>query len=181
MGARTFLPRSFKARTFLPRSLAGADSGGAATDVFTTPVTLRGQTPRTIELAAVSQTRFTLHGTYTGQNMVQEYTIHAGDTRTVLTADLKQESSSGVEEDVDLTGLTVEFKMVDCDGTAVISQTTSGVTVTNAAAGRVAYDFSSSGVATPGTYYGYFVVTDSGETDHFPVNQRDLIIHIEGD
>lgn len=178
--------RVFATRAFLPRFAAGAALAGVATvstatDVFTTPVTLRGQTPRTIELAAVSQTRLTLHGTFTGQNMVQEYTIHAGDTRTVLTADLKQEDESGVEQAVDLTGLTVEFKMVDCDGAAVVSQTTTGVTVTNASGGKVSYDFSSSGVATPGTYYAYFVVTDSGETDHFPVNQRDLIIHIEGD
>jgi hypothetical protein len=111
----------------------------------------------------------------------QTHTRHITDTRTVLAATLKQPNESGVDTVIDLTGLDVEFKMVNQSGVAVIAQTATGVTVTDAAAGEVEYDFSTAGVATAGRYYAYFVVIDSTETDHFPVTARELIVCIEGD
>lgn len=107
--------------------------------------------------------------------------IHTTDTRTKLSVELKQPNISGVDTVVDLTGLTVEFKMVDGDGATVVTKTATGITVTDATNGLVEYDFQSAGVATPGMYYGYFVVTDTGETDHFPVCTGDLRIEIEAD
>ena len=109
------------------------------------------------------------------------HTRHIGDTRTVLPATLYQPNASGVDTVVDLTGLTVEFKLVSSAGADVVAQTGTGVTVTDAAAGQVQYDFSSAGAATAGRYFGYFVVTDSTETDHFPVVSRELVVCIEGD
>ena len=111
----------------------------------------------------------------------QLHTRHVTDTRTVLAVTLKQPNEAGVETVVDLTGLAVQFKLVNQSGVAVVAQTSTGVTVTDAAAGEVQYDFSSAGVQTPGRYYGYFVVVDGGETDHFPVAARELVICIEGD
>lgn len=93
---------------------------------------------------------------------------------------LKQKNESGVDTNVDLTGKTVKFKMYDSAGTVVVSETTTGVTVSEAATGKVDYDFQSANVATPGAYYGYFVVYDGSETDHFPVKSKDLIIEIYG-
>jgi hypothetical protein len=83
---------------------------------------------------------------------------------------------------VDLTGMTVEFKMINrADNSVAIEQTATGVTVTSAATGQVQYDFSASGVDTAGIYNAWFVVTDSGETDHFPVRQDGLRVLIDSD
>ena len=105
---------------------------------------------------------------------------HVTDTRTVLSVKLTQPNELGVEAAVNLTGLSVEFRMFNQSGVEVIAQTETGVTVTDASTGQVQYDFSSSGVATVGRYFGYFVVIDSSETDHFPVASRELVICIEG-
>lgn len=92
-----------------------------------------------------------------------------------------QPNASGVLTAVNLTGLTVKFKMVDESGTVVVAETQTGVSVVTAASGTVNYDFSAAGVDVAGTYYGYFVVYDSGESDHFPVRSRDLKIRIDDD
>ena len=83
----------------------------------------------------------------------QVHTRHIDDTKTVLPATLKQPNASGTDTVVDLTGLTVEFKMVDQFGVDVIAQTETGVTVTTAALGEVQYDFSSAGVDEAGRYF----------------------------
>lgn len=106
---------------------------------------------------------------------------HITDTRTVLPVTISQPNSAGTDTAVDLTGLTVKFKMVDKNGVDVVSETTTGITVTTAASGECQYDFSTAAVATAGKYYGYFTVTDTGETDHFPAVGRDLVIQIYGD
>ena len=105
-----------------------------------------------------------------------------GDTRTVLPVTLVQPNTSGVLTAVDLTGLTVAFKMVNAaTGATEIALTSTGVTVTTAATGQVQYDFSGAGVDTAGVYWGTFVVTQGGETDAFPVIQKDLKIIIDSD
>ena len=105
---------------------------------------------------------------------------HITDTRTALSVQLKQKNEAGTDTVVDLTGLTVKFKLYDSAGTVVVSETQTGVTVSDAVTGKVDYDFQSANVATPGAYYGYFVVYDGSETDHFPVKSKDLIIEIYG-
>lgn len=106
---------------------------------------------------------------------------HINDTRTVLSAALKQDNPSGVESVVVLTGKTVKFKMVDAAGAVVIAETDTGVTVESGVDGTVYYDFSAASVDTAGTYYGYFVVYDGTKADHFPVQGRGLKIRIDGD
>jgi hypothetical protein len=108
---------------------------------------------------------------------------HITDTRTVLSVTLKQRNASRVLTVVDLTGpLTVKFKMVDSEGTVVIEETVSGVTIDSETEGQVSYDFSSSSVTTGGTYYGYFIVYNgSNEGDHFPVEHRALKIILSAD
>jgi len=105
-----------------------------------------------------------------------------GDLRTVLPVTLKQSDSNGTLQVVDLTGKTVTFKMVNAaDGTTKIAATSTGVTVVTAASGTVNYDFSSGGVDTAGKFLGTFIVTESGETDSFPVKTQDLLIMIDSD
>jgi hypothetical protein len=95
---------------------------------------------------------------------------------------LVQPNTSGVLTAVDLTGLTVQFKMLNAaTGTTEIALTSTGVTVTTAATGQVQYDFSGAGVDTAGVYWGTFVVTQGSETDSFPVIQKDLKIIIDSD
>jgi len=110
----------------------------------------------------------------------QTHVRHITDTRTVLPVTLQQNNASGTATAVNLTGLTVKFLMLDGSGTEVISATTTGVTVTAATTGECQYDFQTAGAATAGRFYGIFQVTESGETDHYPAQSRDLVVCIEG-
>ena len=114
---------------------------------------------------------------------IQIHHRHISDTRTVLSTTLKQKNPAGVMEVVDLTGpLTVKFKMIDGEGNIIIPLTSVGVVINSLVGGQVSYDFSSAGVTTGGTYYGYFVVYNAtSEGDHFPVENRALKIVISGD
>lgn len=112
----------------------------------------------------------------------QVHRRRVGDLRTVLPVTLKQPDSNGDLQVVDLTGKSVTFKMVNAaDGTTKIAATATGVTVVTAASGTVNYDFSSGGVDTAGVYWGTFIVTESTETDSFPVAQSELKIIIDSD
>jgi len=112
----------------------------------------------------------------------QTHRRRVGDLRTVLPVTLKQPDSNGDLQVVDLTGKTVTFKMVNAaDGTTKISATSTGVTVVTAASGTVNYDFSSGGVDEAGVFWGTFIVTESGDTDSFPVMQQGLRIIIDSD
>ena len=112
----------------------------------------------------------------------QTHRRRVGDLRTVLPVTLKQPDSNGDLQVVDLTGKTVTFKMVNAaDGTTKISATGTGVSVVTAASGTVNYDFSSGGVDEAGVFWGTFIVTESAETDSFPVMQQGLKIIIDSD
>jgi len=112
----------------------------------------------------------------------QTHRRRVGDLRTVLPVTLKQPDSAGDLQVVDLTGKTVTFKMINAaDGTTKISATSTGVTVVTAASGTVNYDFSSGGVDEAGVFWGTFIVTESAETDSFPVMQQGLKIIIDSD
>lgn len=112
----------------------------------------------------------------------QTHRRRVGDLRTVLPVTLKQPDSTGDLQVVDLTGKTVTFKMLNAaDGTTKISATSTGVTVVTAASGTVNFDFSSGGVDEAGVFWGTFIVTESGDTDSFPVMQQGLKIVIDSD
>lgn len=105
-----------------------------------------------------------------------------GDLRTVLPVTLQQPDSSGALAAINLTGLTVTFKMINAaDGSTKIAATATGVSLVSAAAGTVNYDFSSGGVDEAGIFWGTFRVTESGQTDAVPVRQKDLKIVIDSD
>ena len=103
-----------------------------------------------------------------------------GDLRTVLPVTLQQPDATGLLQPVDLTGLTVTFSMVDAaTGATKVAATSTGVSIVSAVAGTVNYDFSAAGVDTAGVYWGTFKVTQSGETDAFPVATKGLKILID--
>ena len=110
----------------------------------------------------------------------QTHRRRSGDYRTVLPVTLQQANGSGVLTVVDLTGLTVAFKLVNAATSLVaIVNTSTGVTVVTAADGTVNYDFSATLPA--GVYWGTFTVTQSGETDAFPVAAKGLKVIVDSD
>jgi len=112
----------------------------------------------------------------------QVHRRRVGDLRTVLPVTLQQPDSSGVLQAINLTGLTITFKMINAaDGSTKIAATSTGVSVVSASAGTVNYDFSSGGVDAAGVFWGTFLVTESGQTDAVPVRQKDLKIVIDSD
>jgi len=56
-----------------------------------------------------------------------------------------------------------------------------GVTVTDASAGTLTKDFLAADVDTAGIFRCFVVVSDSSETDHFPVKLNDLLLYINSD
>jgi len=101
-----------------------------------------------------------------------------GDTLIPLSAQLLRRV--GREQvPVDLTDLTVKFKMLDGDGNEIIALT--DAEIIEETEGTVSYTFDDYDVAGPGDFYGYFVVTDGTKTDHFPVTPKNLLIRITED
>ena len=106
----------------------------------------------------------------------ERHTLTVGDTLTPLAVRLEQPDENGVLSAVDLTDLTVKFFMVDSDGTSKVDETESNVTVTDATAGEVEYDFQDADVDTAGTYWAWFRVYSLAEYDTYPAGGRKLCI-----
>jgi hypothetical protein len=114
--------------------------------------------------------------------MSQIHRRHVNDTRTPLFARLVQPNESGVNTVVNLLGLDIKFKMVNAaDGSEVIAETESGVTVESESNGTVKFDFGAADVEDAGVYYAWFVAYDSTESDHFPVRKQGLRVMIDSD
>jgi hypothetical protein len=76
----------------------------------------------------------------------------------------------------DLTGLTVQFKMVDKNGTVVVDW--AAATVVSASAGTVKYVFQDADVDTAGKFYGYFRTVSSGDYATYPADHYGIPITI---
>ena len=109
---------------------------------------------------------------------LETHRITVGDTLTPMGVQLKQRNTSGVLAAVNLTGATVKFSMVAEDGTVIVDEATTGVTVTDAEEGQVQYDFQAADVEEAGTFYGWFTVYSSGERDTYPKGGRKFVIEI---
>ena len=109
----------------------------------------------------------------------QRHKIHVGDTLTPVAKQLKQKGTNGVLEVVNLTGLTVKFTMVNEAGVKVVDAATTGVTVTDAANGKVTYDFQAADVVNAGTFNAYFHVYSGDERDTFPAEGDEFQVIIQ--
>lgn len=98
---------------------------------------------------------------------VQEHEITAGDTRTPLGVVLTQDGDA-----IDLTGMTVKFKMVREDGKVIVAETDANVTVIDAQAGKVQYAFQDEDVLSHGVFFAWFTVYSSGKRDAIPPGRR---------
>lgn len=103
---------------------------------------------------------------------------HVGDTQVAIAAQLVRPGGTPV----DLTSLTVKFKMVTNAGVSKVAETANNVTVSNAAAGQCEYAPQAADVNTAGTFYAYFTTLDgSNRVDTFPCVNGDLRIAIKAD
>jgi hypothetical protein len=96
-----------------------------------------------------------------------------GDSLTPLGAAFRQKNTAGRLVEVDLSDRTVTAIVYDDDGNEVLAESSIGVTITDATAGKVAYDFPDGENALPvGWYYiqfrAYGAGGESGERDTFP-------------
>lgn len=80
---------------------------------------------------------------------------------------------------VSLTGATPSFQMVDEHGEDIISETTTGVEITNASTGAVRFTFSAAQVAAAKIGYAYFIADWGSSRDISPAIEKQLkvIIH----
>ena len=99
--------------------------------------------------------------------------VTKGDTATPLGATLTQGGSAR-----DLTGETVEFKLVRDDGLVKLNWT--AASIVTATSGTAQYDFQAADVSEAGEFWGYFrAKTSGGEYSTFPSDGRKLrvVIH----
>ena len=94
-----------------------------------------------------------------------------GDTQTPLGMHLTQADDDGDQQDYSLVGKTVKVVITDAsDGSVVVAETTTGVTVVTAAEGKVSYDFQGGADLLPeGEYLVWVRAYDGAEFDTFPV------------
>jgi hypothetical protein len=109
----------------------------------------------------------------------QTHQLSVGDTLTPLAAQLKQADATGALVPVALSGLTVKFSMANSAGTLIVNEATTGVSVTDAANGKVQYTFQAVDVTTAGTFYGWFTVYSGTSHDTYPIGGRTLAIVID--
>lgn len=103
-----------------------------------------------------------------------------GDTLTPLGFRLRRRDPGGQWESPNLTGFTVKFRMVAEDGTVIVNDSTTGISLTDAAAGEGQYDFQANDVKDPGTFYAWIRVENpaTNERDTYPVGRRKFVIVI---
>lgn len=92
-----------------------------------------------------------------------------GNTAKVYSAVLVYKDTAGAETAKNLTGLSVTFTMINA-ATGVAKVSAASATIVTAASGIVSYDFQSADVDTAGIFWGTFEVTESAETDDYPVS-----------
>lgn len=106
-------------------------------------------------------------------NALQRRYFTVGDRLVGLAAQLVD----AAETPIDITAQTVTFRMVKAsDGTVKVNG--AAAVVTEAATGKVRYDWAAADVNTAGVYYGYFIRTSGGVTATHPVDGPLLEIHL---
>lgn len=103
--------------------------------------------------------------------------LTVNDTLRPLGCQLQYEDSTGAIVNVNLTGLTVKFKMVADNGTVKVAET--AATVIDPLTGQVQYDFQSADVNTAGIFWGWFIVfggVGGLERDTYPVGRKLCIV-----
>ena len=102
--------------------------------------------------------------------MPKEYRT-TGETLTPLGVQLQQRNASGVLTDVDLSGRVVKVVVVNENGTIVVSETTTGVTVTDATTGKVSYSIPATVTGNNLVYFHvYGTGGNSSKYDIFPTS-----------
>lgn len=103
------------------------------------------------------------------ETVTQKFT--KGDLLRVPKAKLKNRDGTPV----DLTGMTVKFRMVNQTG-AVVEVNDASATVVNALTGEVKYQWVVGDIDTAGSYWAWFIRVEGGQTEHFPAGHLYEII-----
>lgn len=110
---------------------------------------------------------------------------HVGDTRSLVYMQLTEENSAGTSTAVDLTGLSasnLKFRMVDARGTEVLAATSTGISIRDAATGKISMQLPAAAVAAAGTFYAYISLTDeNSRVSVYPREEHGFVIPIESD
>jgi len=106
-----------------------------------------------------------------------------GASLTPLGGAFKQRNTAGRLVATNLSGRVVTVIVYDEDGAEVIAESATGVTITNAAAGEVAYDFPNGEDALPVGWYcvqfrAYGTGGEAEEYDPFPVPDPKLRMRV---
>lgn len=102
-------------------------------------------------------------------------TFTQGDIQVAI-ADTLVDANNTV---VDLTGKTVQFRMVARDSTVKVNSATATVD-SPATSGLVSYQWVAGDIDTQGTYYYQWITIDgSGRKQHFPPKMGDAVLKIQ--
>jgi hypothetical protein len=109
---------------------------------------------------------------------VQNFSV--GDLLKLPTAQLFVTDTNGNKVPMNLTGMTVAFRMVPAipSSPPVPTIANAGALIINAAEGIVAYEWQWADVANPGIFYAWFIVNNAGALEHFPCTGTDYQINI---
>jgi len=110
--------------------------------------------------------------------IVHHHTV--GDTLTPIGFQLRRQDANGDWEYTDLTDKVVKFRMVDEDGTVIVDDSATGITITDAETGKGQYDFQAADVEAAGVFYAWVRVYDGTEVDTYPAGGRQLMIIMSG-
>ncbi len=109
-----------------------------------------------------------------GSNVVVTKNFTVGDRRTPIADTLERLLDDGVTTaPVDLTGCTVAFKMIAEDGTVKVNS--AAAVIDDEDNGEVSYLWQAADVDTEGLFYYWWIVTQSGKTEHYPADGRKRI------
>src|ERR1700719_1409915 len=109
-------------------------------------------------------------------SQVQNFAV--GDLLKKPCAQLMVTDAGGNRIQLDLSSLTVMFKMVLAAAPNTVVVNNAAASIDTATAGLVSCQFAAPDVATEGQYYAWFIVSSGGALEHFPCTGNDYQINI---
>jgi len=108
-----------------------------------------------------------------GEDEVFEINITLGSTADPITAVIVD----GDNEEIDLSGWTIVFRMVDIE-TGIVKINNAACTVNDRANGKVSYSFTATDINTEGCYQAWFIRKQGILEGWYPGGKRKMIINV---
>lgn len=100
-------------------------------------------------------------------------TFTQNDLRTAIADQLVDATTTAIN----LTGSTVAFRMISQTDKSVKVNSASAA-ITDAPNGKVAYSWAGTDLDTAGLYWGWWIVTTGGKTEHFPGDGEKMTVKV---